>query len=144
MLDYTQRMTARGGASGSPTAIYEGSDYADTDGFSDDPVYVRLKLMVRGDRITVDLTGSDPVTVGRSTRPMANTASAIYYSLKFFLNPDAPPNAGLYRQIDIEFPEEHLAEPVLAGAHVRLHDARLVEDQRASIWQALSRRSPTR
>ena len=46
-----------------------------------------------GDRIEVDLTGSDPATVGPINSPYANTASAIYYSLKFFLNPDAPPKS---------------------------------------------------
>src|SRR5699024_1700679 len=30
-----------------------------------------------------------------------------YYSLKFFLNPDAPANAGMYRQIDITIPENN-------------------------------------
>ena len=66
---------------------------------------MRAKLTVDGDRIGVDLTGSDTATVGPINSPYANTASAIYYSLKFFLNPDAPPNAGLYRQIDLTIPE---------------------------------------
>lgn len=103
VLDYTQRMTAAA-IERIPDGDYEGSDYVDSDGFSDDPVYVRVKLIVRGDRITADLSGSDPVTVGPINSPYGNTASAIYYSLKFFLNPDAPPNAGLYRQIDLKIP----------------------------------------
>ena len=104
VLDYTQRMTAAAIAR-IPDGVYEAEDYVDSDGFSDDPVYVRVKLTVDGDRIEVDMTGSDPATVGPINSPYANTASAIYYSLKFFLNPDAPPNAGLYRQIDLTIPE---------------------------------------
>jgi N-methylhydantoinase B/oxoprolinase/acetone carboxylase alpha subunit len=104
VLDYTQRMTAAA-IERIPDGSYEAEDYVDSDGFSDDPVYVRVKLTVDGDRIEVDLTGSDPATVGPINSPYANTASAIYYSLKFFLNPDAPPNAGLYRQIDLTIPE---------------------------------------
>ena len=93
MLDYTQRMTAAAIAR-IPDGVYEAEDYVDTDGFSDDPVYVRVKLTVDGDRIEVDLTGRTRRRVGPINSPYANTASAIYYSLKFFLNPDAPPNAG--------------------------------------------------
>jgi N-methylhydantoinase B len=104
VLDYTQRMTAAA-VSRIPDGVYEAEDYVDSDGFSEDPVYVRVKLTVDGDRIHADLTGSDPATVGPINSPYANTASAIYYSLKFFLNPDAPPNAGLYRQIDLTIPE---------------------------------------
>lgn len=104
VLDYTQQMTAAA-VSRIPDGVYEASDYVDSDGFSDEPVTVHVRLTVRGDRIGVDLSGSDPVTVGPINSPYANTASAIYYSLKFFLNPDAPPNAGLYRQIDLTIPE---------------------------------------
>ena len=104
VLDYTQAMTAAA-VRRIPDGIYEASDYVDSDGFSEDPVTVKVKLTVTDDRIEIDLTGSDPQTVGPINSPYANTASAIYYSLKFFLSPDAPPNAGLYRQLDLIIPE---------------------------------------
>ncbi|SFE80586.1 hydantoinase B/oxoprolinase family protein [Alteribacillus iranensis] len=103
-LDYTQKMT-KNAISQLPDGEYEASDYIESDGFTDDPVRIKIKLTVNGDRIGVDFTGSSPATIGPINSPYANTASAVYYSLKFFLNPEAPANAGMYRQIDINIPE---------------------------------------
>lgn len=110
VLDYTQKMT-KAAISRIPNGVYESSDYVDSDGVSEDPVTVKVKLTVSDERVEVDLTGSDPVTVGPINSPYGNTASAVYYALKFFLGPDAPPNAGLYRQIDLIIPEKTWLNP---------------------------------
>ncbi len=110
VLDYTELMTRRA-IERIPDGVYKGSDYVDSDGFSDDPVVANVTLEVKGDRIHVDLTGSDPQVVGPVNSPLANSISAIYYSLKFFLNPEAPANAGMYRQIDITIPEGTWVNP---------------------------------
>ena len=72
-----------------PDGVYEAEDYVDTDGFSDEPVDVRVQPDRRGrPRSRSTSSGTDPQTRrARSTRPYANTASAVYYSLKFFLQP---------------------------------------------------------
>jgi N-methylhydantoinase B/oxoprolinase/acetone carboxylase alpha subunit len=140
VLDYTQRMTAAA-IERIPDGEYEGADYVDSDGFSDEPVYVRVKLIVRGDRITVDLSGSDPVTVGPINSPYANTASAIYYSLKFFLSPDAPPNAGLYRQIDLNIPEGTWLNPSWPAPTFACTTAASSKITPA-IWRALAQAIP--
>lgn len=110
ILNYTQRMTKKT-ISEMPDGEYEASDYIESDGFTKDPITLRVKLTVKDDRIKVDFAGSDPVTIGPINSPYANTASAVYYSLKFFLNPDAPANAGMYRQIDIDVPENTWLNP---------------------------------
>jgi N-methylhydantoinase B/oxoprolinase/acetone carboxylase alpha subunit len=104
ILDYTQTMTAAA-VRRIPDGTYEAEDYVDSDGFSDARVVVKVRLTVKGDRVEVDLSGSDPETVGPINSPYANTASAVYYALKFFLSRESPPNAGLYRQIDLVVPE---------------------------------------
>jgi N-methylhydantoinase B len=142
VLDYTQRMTAAA-ISRIPDGTYVGEDYVDSDGFSPEPVYVRLSLTVRGDRIVVDLTGSDPVTVGPINSPYGNTASAIYYSLKFFLNPDAPPNAGLYRQIDLVIPENTWLNPAWPAPTFGCTTASSSKIT-AAIWKALAQAIPDR
>ncbi len=142
VLDYTQRMTATA-VERIPDGEYEGSDYVDSDGFSDDPVYVRVKLIVEGDRITVDLNGSDPVTVGPINSPYGNTASAVYYSLKFFLSPDAPPNAGLYRQIDLNIPEGTWLNPSWPAPTFGCTTATSSKIT-AAIWKALAQAIPDR
>ena len=140
VLDYTQRMTAAA-IRRIPDGEYEGVDYVDSDGFSDDPVYVRVKLIVNDDRIEVDMTGSDPATVGPINSPYANTASAIYYSLKFFLHPDAPPNAGLYRQIDLTIPEGTWLNPKWPSPTFGCTTASSSKIT-AAIWLALAKAIP--
>jgi N-methylhydantoinase B len=142
VLDYTQRMTAAA-VTRIPDGTYEASDYVDSDGFSDDPVYVRVKLIVDDDRITVDLSDSDPVTVGPINSPYGNTASAIYYSLKFFLSPDAPPNAGLYRQIDLNIPEGTWLNPAWPAPTFGCTTATSSKIT-AAIWKALEKAIPDR
>lgn len=110
ILDYTQQVTIEA-INQIPDGVYEASEYVDSDGFIDDPVRLRVKLTVAGDRIGVDFTGSDPTAIGPINSPYANTASAVYYSLKFFLNPEAPANAGMYRQIDLNIPENTWLNP---------------------------------
>jgi N-methylhydantoinase B/oxoprolinase/acetone carboxylase alpha subunit len=140
VLDYTQRMTAAA-VTRIPDGVYEATDYIDSDGFSDEPVTLRVKLTVEGDRIGVDFTGSDPVTVGPINSPYANTASAVYYSLKFFLNPDAPPNAGLYRQIDLTIPEGTWLNPTWPAPTLGCTTAASSKIT-AGIWLALAKAIP--
>jgi N-methylhydantoinase B len=140
VLDYTQRMTAAA-IRKIPNGVYEAEDYIDSDGFSDDPVYVRVKLTVHDERIEVDLAGSDPTTVGPINSPYANTASAIYYSLKFFLSPDAPPNAGLYRQIDLNIPEGTWLNPSWPAPTFGCTTAASSKIT-AAIWLALAKAIP--
>jgi len=140
VLDYTQTMTAAA-VRRIPDGVYEAEDYVDSDGFSDKPVYVRVRLTVRDDRIEVDLSDSDPVTVGPINSPYANTASAVYYSLKFFLQPDAPPNAGLYRQIDLNIPEGTWLNPSWPAPTFGCTTASSSKIT-AAIWQALAKAIP--
>lgn len=102
--DYTERMT-RAAIERIPDGEYEAEEYADTDGFSEEPIRLKVKLVVDGDRMKVDFAGTDPMAAGAINSPLANTTSAVYYSLKAFLQPDAPPNHGMYRSIDIDIPE---------------------------------------
>ncbi|SJM54959.1 hydantoinase B/oxoprolinase family protein [Gulosibacter sp. 10] len=142
VLDYTETMTRRA-IERIPDGEYEGADYVDSDGYSDEPVRVRARLEVRGDRIHVDLTGSDPQVEGPINSPWANTVSAIYYSLKFFLNPDAPANAGMYRQIDITIPEGTWLNPRWPAPTLGCTTASSSKVT-GSIWTALAHAIPDR
>lgn len=140
--DYTERMT-RAAIEEIPDGVYEADEYTDTDGFSDEPIRLKVKLEVNGDRISVDFTGTDRMAMGAINSPYANTCSAIYYSLKAFLQPDAPANAGMYRAIDIEIPEgswlnSQWPAPTLGCTTVAASKVG------AAIWSALARAIPER
>jgi N-methylhydantoinase B/oxoprolinase/acetone carboxylase alpha subunit len=142
VLDYTQEMT-KAAIREIPNGVYEAEDYVDSDGYSDTSVVARVKLTVSDERIHVDFTGSDKQCVGPINSPLANTMSAVYYSLKFFLNPDAPANAGMYRQIDAEVPEGTWLNPRWPAPTLGCTTA-ASSKLTGAIWTALAQAIPDR
>jgi N-methylhydantoinase B/oxoprolinase/acetone carboxylase alpha subunit len=136
LLSYTERRT-RAAILRIPDGSYSARDYVDCDGVSTESYYIRVALSVERDEITVDFTGTDEIAQGGINYPYAGTCSAVYWSLKFFLDPEAPANAGMYRPIHIILPDESFINarwpaPVFMGNMVtseKIADA---------IWQALS------
>ncbi|MEQ9124442.1 MAG: hydantoinase B/oxoprolinase family protein, partial [Alphaproteobacteria bacterium] len=47
-----------------PDGVYEAVDYMDNDGVVDEALELRLKLVVQGDEMTLDFTGSAPACLG--------------------------------------------------------------------------------
>jgi N-methylhydantoinase B len=142
VIAYTERMTRKAIAE-IPDGEYEGEDYADTDGFSDEPIRIKVKLTVKNDELTVDFAGTDPMVTGAINSPMANTSSAVYYSLKFFLNPDAPANGGMFAPIHILLPDNcwlNAKWPAPTIACTTLTASKIT----SAIWQALAKAIPQR
>ena len=80
--------------------------------------------------------------IGSINSPYANTASAVYYALKFFLNPDAPANRECTTdQVDVpdgtwlnpRWPAPTIACTTLASSKIC-----------AVIWLALAKAIPSR
>ena len=140
VLDYTQRRTKKA-IELIPDGVYEGEDYVDSDGYSEDPVRVKVSMEVKGDRIHVDMSGSDRQVMGPINSPLANTASAIYYSLKFFLDPQAPANAGMYRQIDFTIPEGTWLNAVWPASTLGCTTA-ASSKVTGAIWSAIAKAIP--
>jgi len=102
-----------------------------------------VKLMVSGDEITVDFTDTDPAVTGAINSPMANTYSAVYYSLKFFLSPDAPANGGMFAPIKVILPDNcwlNAKWPSPTIACTTLTSSKIT----SAIWQALAKAIPQR
>lgn len=109
-LDYTERRT-RAAIANLPNGVYTADDYIDADGVNNEAIYVKATVTIEDEDITVDLTGSSPTVDGPVNYPLAGTCSGVYFGLKFFLDPDAPPNAGMYRPINIVVPENTVFNP---------------------------------
>lgn len=140
MIEYTERIV-RAAIERIPDGTYEGSDYCDSDGISDDPVWVRLALTISGSDICVDFAGSDPQCAGAINSPFANTTAAVYTALQFFLAPDAPPNAGMFAPITLSLPEDcwlnaRWPAPVVGCTTVTSGKVQ------SAIWQAMARALP--
>jgi N-methylhydantoinase B len=66
---------------------------------------IALKAVVRGDRLTLDFTGTADQYDGNLNCPLAVTRSACYFAVRVLTDPDIPPNAGAYRPIEVIAPE---------------------------------------
>ena len=142
LIAYTERVV-RKAIEDIPDGVYEAEDYADTDGFSEDPVKVKVTLTVKGSEITVDFAGSDPICKGAINSPFANTASAAYYSLQFFLAPHAPSNSGMFAPIKIVVPDNCWLDakwPAPTIACTTIASSKIT----SAIWQALAKAIPDR
>lgn len=142
LQEYTERIV-RKSITDIPDGVYEGEDYADTDGFSDKPIQIRVRLIVKGSDITVDFSGTDSVVKGAINSPFANTASAALYSLQFFLAPHAPQNQGMFNPIKIVVPEGSWLNakwPAPTIGCTTLTSAKIT----SAIWQALAKAIPGR
>jgi N-methylhydantoinase B len=142
LIEYTERIV-RKSVEAIPDGEYCAEDYADTDGFSPDPIKIKVKLTVAGSDITVDFTGTDPVCKGSINSPYANTASAAFYSLQFFLAPHAPSNAGMFAPIKLIIPEGCWLNPKWPAPTIgctTLASSKIT----SAIWQALAKAIPDR
>ena len=142
LIGYTERIV-RKSIEAIPDGVYSAEDFADTDGFSPDPIKVKVTLTIAGSDITVDFAGSDPICKGSINSPFANTASAAYYSLQFFLAPHAPSNAGMFAPIKIELPDNcwlNAKWPAPTIGCTTLASSKIT----SAIWQALAKAIPER
>lgn len=142
LQEYTERIV-RKSITEIPDGVYEGEDYADTDGFSNEPIRIKVKLIIKGSDITVDFSGTDSIVKGAINSPFANTASASLYSLQFFLAPHAPQNQGMFNPIKLVIPEGtwlNAKWPAPTIGCTTLAAAKIT----SAIWQALTQAIPDR
>ena len=103
ILDYTERLT-RAEISSLPNGTWDFTDYVDDDGFSDDPIAIKLKLTIEKDEILLDFTGTSPQAKGSINPNFAFTKSAACAALKNLTNPGITANAGFFRPIKVIAP----------------------------------------
>jgi len=142
LIAYTERII-RNAIKTIPNGVYEAEDFADTDGISPDPVKVKVKLTITDSAIDVDLTGSSPPVKGAINSPYANTASAVLYSLQFFLAPNAPSNYGMFVPISINVPDNcwlNAKWPSPTIGCTTVTSSKIT----SAIWQALAKAIPER
>lgn len=140
LLNYTERV-CRANISQIPDGVYCAQEFFDTDGVATDDVKINLAMTVDGDRIIVDLTGTDPQVAGAINSPLANTHSAILLALCFFICPDAPANGGFFRTVDIKLPDDcwlnaKWPAPTIGATNVTA--AKIT----AAVWQAIGKAMP--
>lgn len=94
-------------------------DVMDGDGFSADPIQIRLAVRKTGDRVVLDFTGTAPQTRGPINYPLNPDLmrQRFYNSLRLHagdsigLDGSLDPNHGVYDSIDVIIPEGCLLNP---------------------------------
>ena len=89
-------------------ALEDGDYYAEgfmeSTGTSPEPLVLRLKLSVKGDRLIADYTGTSPQTAGPTNVGPAMTMTSLCTIVKSFLDPGTPVNHGSFEPIEIISP----------------------------------------
>jgi N-methylhydantoinase B len=115
LLDYTARRLRnriRGMADGEGSFVA----YLDDDGLGGDPVPIRATVLVEGDAIMVDFTGTGPETRGALNVPESALRATVYYAVKTLLDPNLQPNSGMFDCIDIRVQQGTLVAPRFPAA----------------------------
>jgi N-methylhydantoinase B len=103
LINYTAEMTRRV-IRDLPDGVYEAEDFLDDDGYSDDPVRIAARIEIKGDRATVDFTGSAPQVRGPINAVEAITVSAVYYVFRCLIPMSVPASWGIMQPITVRAP----------------------------------------
>jgi len=119
VLDYSERRM-RYQITQLPQGEASFEDALDDDGISEGTIPIRVRVRIRGDRIDVDFSGTANQVRGPVNAVFAVTASATFFAIRAFADPEIPPNSGCYRPIKIIAPEGSLVNaclpaPVVGG-----------------------------
>jgi N-methylhydantoinase B len=103
LIDYTAQMM-REVIRDLPDGVYEAEDFLDDDGYSDEPVRIRVRIEIKGDRADVDFTGSAPQVRGPINAVEAITVSAVYYVFRCLIPMNVPASWGILQPISVTAP----------------------------------------
>lgn len=103
IVKYTTRRTLKG-FKALPQGVFQGEDYLDDDGFSKDPILIKVQVHVDEKGILCDFTGSDSQRKSPMNAPLSITYAAVSFVLKCLIDEDIPVNEGFYRCIEVEAP----------------------------------------
>ena len=87
-----------------PNGDYYFEDCVEDDGVTNDPTWIRLNLVVRGDELIADYSASDAQAQGIINCTYGVTASATYNGIFHATDKEIPHNSGAYRPIKIIAP----------------------------------------
>jgi N-methylhydantoinase B len=85
--------------------VYEAEAFLDNDGVGNEPVPIRVRATVAGDRIHIDLTGTSPQVPGPINCGEPATLSACRTVVKALTGPNVPATEGDFAPLDLTVPE---------------------------------------
>jgi N-methylhydantoinase B/oxoprolinase/acetone carboxylase alpha subunit len=144
LQDYTERVV-RAAIRAIPDGTYTFEDALDDDGFSEARVPIRAAITIKGDRATVDFTGSAPQAGGSVNANYAMTLSACLYVFRCLVAGDVLYNAGVARPLTVVAPRGTIVNAnrpaAVAGGNVETSQ-RITDVVFGALSQAVPDRVP--
>ena len=100
LMDYSERRL-RAEIAEIPDGKYHFKHFLEDDGVSDEMIPVEVTIVVKGDEVIVDFTGSAPQVKGPINCTWVVAASSTYIPLLSLTDPFIPRNSGAFRPIKI-------------------------------------------
>lgn len=105
-----------------PDGTYLGEDWLDDDGAGGDPIPIRVRVTISGDRARFDFSDTADASRGPVNTTRFIAAASVFYVVKALFGPEIQPSGGCYRPLEIVTRPGSLLEPghdkpVVGGNH---------------------------
>jgi N-methylhydantoinase B len=126
-----------------PDGVYVGESWLDSDGQGTQDIYVRAAVRIEGDRVHVDLTGSDAQAPGAVNSSYANSIAACVLPVLECLDPDIPPhNRGCQDHVIINPGPKGTVTNARWPASTAVDTALSGDCIQEAVWKALAQAIP--
>jgi N-methylhydantoinase B len=142
IMDYSERRM-RSGIKRIKDGTYSFEDYIEGDSISEDMITVKAKVIISGDEITVDFTGTSPEVKGPINCRQNTTEACVFYVTRAVVDPGIPPNAGSNRPVHVIAPKGSLVNSTYprAVAHSNIITShRIVDCLMGALLEAIPER----
>nr|WP_242832363.1 hydantoinase B/oxoprolinase family protein [Desulfosporosinus orientis] len=136
LLGHAEKLT-RQAIANMPDGDYFGEEWVDDDGFQANPIKIKVKVIIRGEEMTLDFQGTDAQVKGFVNSALVTSTTAAWIGALWALGPDIPRNSGAFRVIQVNLPEGSLLNPH-DPAPVTLSTLTPASEIISAIFQALS------
>lgn len=146
LMDYSERLT-RAQLATVASGRVEAEDFLDSDGFSEEPVRIRVAVTfdAASRSVDVDFAGSSAQVESSINAVYAITYSAVYYTMRCLLPDDAPATAGIMRPVTVRTERGSIVDAILpapvAGGNVETSQ-RVVDVLLRALAQGMPDRVP--
>jgi N-methylhydantoinase B len=123
-----------------PDGTYRFEDFME---WGEVDVAIRVAIVVQGDELRADFTGSSPQIAANFNAVEAVTRSCLYYAVRVATDPTIPANGGCYRPISLDVPAGSIvgAQPPAAVAAGNVETSQRIADV---VLGALAAAAPDR
>ena len=99
-----------------PDGVYEFEDYIDGMGDSQEPIRFKVAVIIAGDRVTIDWTGTSKQVKAAINGPIASTYSMAYSAMRCLVRTPIPNCQGFTRPIEVVAPLGTIVNPTEPAA----------------------------